>query len=72
PGPGQVPVAGEDGGDLVIGMMGGEAPDQLDGVFGQPAALGPARVEPHGQRGARAAFPLQLDVSYEPELHDQR
>src|SRR3954470_14214099 len=34
-GPGGVPVAGEDRGDLVVGVIGGEAPDQLDGVLGQ-------------------------------------
>src|SRR3954451_23670371 len=42
--------------------MGGEAPDQLDGVLGQPPTLGAARVETNGQLGAGAAFPADLDV----------
>ena len=62
PGAGAVAVAGEDRGDLVVGVMGGEAADQLDGVLGQPAALGAAGVEAHAEFGAGAAFPADLDV----------
>jgi hypothetical protein len=35
-----VPVAREDRRDLIVGVMLGEAPDQLDGVLGQPSPLG--------------------------------
>jgi hypothetical protein len=52
----------EDGGDLAVGMVLGEPADQLDGVLGRAGALGPAPREPELQLGARAAFPLDLDL----------
>ena len=38
-GAGAAALAGEDRGDLAVGVMGGEAADQLDRVLGQPAAF---------------------------------
>jgi hypothetical protein len=57
-----VTVAGQDRRDLIVAVMGGEAADQLDGVLGQPTPLRAAGVEAHGQFGAGAALPADLDV----------
>ena len=69
PGAGAAALAGEDRGDLAVGVMLGEAADQLDRVLGQPAALGAAGVERDAEFGARAAFPADLDVGARARRH---
>ena len=63
PGPGPVAVAGEDRRDLVVGVMRGEAADQLDGVLGQPPALGAAGVERARVSSVRAPPSQQISTS---------
>jgi hypothetical protein len=60
-GAGAVSLAGEDRGDLSVGMVCGEATDQLDRVLTEPTAVRAAGVELDRQLAASAALPRDLD-----------
>ena len=57
-GAGAPALAAEDPGDLPVGVMLGEATDQLQRVLGEPALFQrPGHLEREAQLGARAALP---------------
>jgi hypothetical protein len=79
-GAGQPSLAAEDSGDLAVGVVLGEAADQLERVLAEPVLLELAgHLEREAQLGARAAFPLHFDggaslglVGGDDHLADQR
>ena len=78
-GAGAPPLLVEDRGNLVVGVVAGEAADELDRGLGGPSGFAAAAGERHRELGAGAAFPADLDartarirVHGDDDLDDQR